>query len=221
MVSDAYYYAVPLIGAALLIGWLTSPLWGTPVLVLAGFFFWFFRDPDRLIPDAAGAVVSPADGKVTDVAPSPDGSRRTRISVFLSVFDVHVNRSPMEGVIRDVVYRKGKFLNAMGSDSAEQNEQNIVTVEGGGQVLIFKQIAGLLARRIVFTKNVGEHVQRGERVGMIKFGSRVDVLLNASAKVQVKVGDRVKGGASVLAYLAPEPQQLASVGAAQTRQGAV
>ncbi|PYX09941.1 MAG: phosphatidylserine decarboxylase family protein [Acidobacteria bacterium] len=221
MVSDAYYYAVPLIGAALLIGWLTSPLWGIPVLVLAGFFFWFFRDPDRLIPDAAGAVVSPADGKVTDVAPSPDGSRRTRISVFLSVFDVHVNRSPMEGVIRDVVYRKGKFLNAMGSDSAEQNEQNIVTVEGGGQVLIFKQIAGLLARRIVFTKNVGEHVQRGERVGMIKFGSRVDVLLNASAKVQVKVGDRVKGGASVLAYLAPEPQQLASVGAAQTRQGAV
>jgi phosphatidylserine decarboxylase len=221
MVSDAYYYAVPLIGAALLIGWLTSPPWGIPVLVLAGFFFWFFRDPDRVIPDAAGAVVSPADGKVTDVAPSPDGSSRTRISVFLSVFDVHVNRSPMEGVIRDVVYRKGKFLNAMGSDSAEQNEQNIVTVEGGGQILIFKQIAGLLARRIVFTKNVGEHVQRGERVGMIKFGSRVDVLLNASAKVQVKVGDRVKGGASVLAYLAPEPQQLASVGAAQTRQGAV
>jgi phosphatidylserine decarboxylase len=221
MVSDAYYYAVPLIGAALLIGWLTSPLWGIPVLVLAGFFFWFFRDPDRVIPDAAGAVVSPADGKVTDVAPSQDGSRRTRISVFLSVFDVHVNRSPMEGVIRDAVYRKGKFLNAMGSDSAEQNEQNIVTLEGGGQILIFKQIAGLLARRIVFTKNVGEHVQRGERVGMIKFGSRVDVLLNASAKVQVKVGDRVKGGASVLAYLAPEPQQLASVGTAQTRQGAV
>jgi phosphatidylserine decarboxylase len=222
MVSDAYYYAVPLIGAALLVGWLTSPLWGIPVLVLAGFFFWFFRDPDRVIPDAVGVVVSPADGKVTDVAPATDGSPRTRISIFLSVFDVHVNRSPMEGIIRDVSYRKGKFINAIGADSAEQNEQNIVTVEGGGgQILVFKQIAGLLARRIVFTKNVGEHVQRGERVGMIKFGSRVDVLLNASAKLQVKVGDRVKGGASVLAYLAPEPQQLASVGAAQTRQGAL
>src|SRR5437762_4536985 len=211
MVSDGYYYAVPLIGAALLLSWITSPLWALALLILVGIFLWFFRDPDRDIPDAPGGIVSPADGKVTDVSPAEDSSGRSRISIFLSVIDVHVNRSPIEGVIRDVVYRKGKFLNAMGSDSAEQNEQNIVTVEGGGQVLIFKQIAGLLARRIVFTKNVGEHVQRGERVGMIKFGSRVDVLLNASAKVQVKVGDRVKGGASVLAYLAPEPQQLACV----------
>src|SRR5207237_9903123 len=105
-------------------------------------------------------------------------------------------------------------------DGAEQNEQNIVTVEGGGQTLVFKQIAGLLARRIVFTKKVGDQVQRGERVGMIKFGSRVDVLLDTSASVQVKVGDHVKGGASVLAYLAPESQQLASLCAAQTRQGA-
>ena len=220
MVSDGYYYAVPLIGAALLLSWMTSPLWALPLLILAGFFLWFFRDPDRVIPDAVGAIVSPADGKVTDVSPAGDGSRRTRISIFLSVIDVHVNRSPMEGVIREVVYQKGKFLNAMGSASAEQNEQNIVTVEGGGQTLVFKQIAGLLARRIVFTKKIGDHVQRGERVGMIKFGSRVDVLLDTSASVQVKVGDHVKGGASVLAYLAPEPQQLASVGAAQTRQGA-
>ena len=220
MVSDGYYYAVPLIGAALLLAWLTSPVWALPALVLAGFFLWFFRDPDRVIPDAVGAVVSPADGKVTDVSPAEDGSGRSRISIFLSVIDVHVNRSPMEGVIREVVYQKGKFLNAMGSASAEQNEQNIVTVEGGGQTLVFKQIAGLLARRIVFTKKIGDHVQRGERVGMIKFGSRVDVLLDTSASVQVKVGDHVKGGASVLAYLAPESQQLASLGAAQTRQGA-
>jgi len=220
MVSDGYYYAVPLIGAALLLSWMASPLWALPLLILAGFFLWFFRDPDRVIPDAAGAVVSPADGKVTDVSPAEDGSGRTRISIFLSVIDVHVNRSPMEGVIREVVYQKGKFLNAMSAASAEQNEQNIVTVEGGGQTLVFKQIAGLLARRIVFTKKVSDHVQRGERVGMIKFGSRVDVLLDASASVQVKVGDHVKGGASVIAYLAPEPQQLASLGAAQTRQGA-
>ena len=166
MVSDGYYYAVPLIGAAPLLAWLTSPLWALPLLILAGFFLWFFRDPDRFIPDASGAVVSPADGKVTDISAAPDGSRRTRISIFLSVFDVHVNRSPMEGIIREIVYQKGKFLNAMGAACAEQNEQNIVTLEGGGQTLVFKQIAGLLARRIVFTKKVGDQVQRGERVGM-------------------------------------------------------
>src|SRR6266581_2200351 len=204
MVSDGYYYAVPLIGAALLLSWMTSPLWALPLLILAGFFLWFFRDPDRVIPDAAGAIVSPADGKVTDVSPAEDSSGRSRISIFLSVIDVHVNRSPIEGVIREVVYQKGKFLNAMGSASAEQNEQNIVTVEGGGQTLVFKQIAGLLARRIVFTKKIGDQVQRGERVGMIKFGSRVDVLLDDSAVLQVKVGDRVKGGSSVLAYVRPQ-----------------
>src|SRR5256712_1184834 len=220
MVSDGYYHAVPLIGAAPLFSWMTTPLGALPLLILAGFFLWSFRAPYRIIPDAWGARDAPADVKVTNVSPAEDSSGRTRISIFLSVIDVHVNRSPMEGVIREVVYRKGKFLNAMGSASAEQNEQNIVTVEGGGQTLVFKQIAGLLARRIVFTKKIGDHVQRGERVGMIKFGSRVDVLLDASARVQVKVGDHVKGGASVLAYLAPEPQQLASVGAAQTRQGA-
>ena len=221
MVSDAYYYGVPLVGVAVLLAWLAGLPWAVPALALAGFFLWFFRDPERVIPDAAGVIVSPADGKVTDVAPVPHGSRCTRISIFLSVFDVHVNRSPMEGIIRDVMYREGKFRNAMGANCAEQNEQNIVTVEGNGQTLIFKQIAGLLARRIVFTKKVGDHVQRGERVGMIKFGSRVDVLLDASASVQVKVGDHVKGGASVLAYLAPDSQQLASVVSAHVGQGAL
>src|SRR5437773_12340598 len=115
MVSDGYYYAVPLIGAALLLAWLTSPVWALPALVLAGFFLWFFRDPDRVIPDAVGAVVSPADGKVTDVSPAGDGSGRTRISIFLSVIDVHVNRSSMEGVILDVVLQEGKLLHAMGA----------------------------------------------------------------------------------------------------------
>src|SRR5437879_8097756 len=146
MVSDGYYYAVPLIGAALLLAWLTSPVWALPALVLAGFFLWFFRDPDRVIPDAVGAVVSPADGKVTDVSPAGDGSGRTRISIFLSVIDVHVNRSPMEGVIREVVYQKGKFLNAMGSASAERNEQNIVTVAGGREHLVIRRTDGLLPR---------------------------------------------------------------------------
>lgn len=220
MVRDAYYYALPLLGAAALIGWLAAPLWAVPALLLAAFFLWFFRDPERAIPTAAGALVSPADGKVTDVSPViTDGTRRFRISIFLNVFDVHVNRSPISGVIREVKYHKGKFLNAMNAASAEQNEQNVVTVEGDGHTVIFKQIAGLLARRIVFSKKVGDRVERGERIGLIKFGSRVDVFLDASSSIAVKVGKRVKGGSSVLAYLNAE-QPLATAGAGQSRQGA-
>ena len=223
MVPDGYYYALPLVGAAALLGWLTSPGWALPALLLAAFFLWFFRDPERAIPNAAGAVVSPGDGKVTEVATFNDaGTQRTRISIFLSVFDVHVNRSPISGVIRDVRYRRGKFLNAMNPASAEHNEQNVVQVEGEGHTVVFKQIAGLLARRIVFTRKLGDRVARGERVGLIKFGSRVDVLLDSSAAVQIKVGDRVQGGASVLALLpavSPGPQ-LAAVGADRARQGA-
>jgi len=220
MVSDGYYYALALVGAAVLLGWLAGPLWALPACLLALFFLWFFRDPERLIPDSAGAVVSPGDGKVTEVSSVVmNGFARTRISIFLSVFDVHVNRSPMAGVIREVRYQKGKFLNAMNPASAEHNEQNAVTVEGDGQMIVFKQIAGLLARRIVFTKKVGDPVKRGERLGLIKFGSRVDVLLDASANLQIKVGDRVKGGSSVLAYLGHAPEPLTAVAAGATRQG--
>jgi phosphatidylserine decarboxylase len=206
MVRDAYYYAIPLLAAAGLIGWLTTPAWGLPPLLLAAFFLWFFRDPERAIPGTPGALVSPADGKVTLISQVVDsGKSFTRVSIFLSVFDVHVNRSPISGMIADVRYRKGKFLNAMGAASAEENEQNIVKVEGEGQTVIFKQISGLLARRIVFNKKMGDSVARGERVGMIKFGSRVDVLMEASANLQVKLGDHVTGGSSVLAYLAVRP----------------
>lgn len=222
MVSDGYYYALALVGAAVLVGWLAGALWALPACLLALFFLWFFRDPERAIPDAAGAVVSPADGKVTGVSSVlMNGTPRTRISIFLSVFDVHVNRSPLAGVIRETRYQKGKFLNAMNPASAEHNEQNTVTVDGDGQTVVFKQIAGLLARRIVFTKKVGDPVRRGERVGLIKFGSRVDVLLDASATLQIKVGDRVKGGSSVLAYLGRVPEPLTTVGAEPTRQGAL
>ena len=220
MVRDAYYYAFPLVAAAALIAWLAAPLWALPVLLLVVFFLWFFRDPNRLIPGEAGALVSPADGKITDVSPLIlNGTPRLRISIFLNVFDVHVNRSPVSGVIRSVQYHEGKFLNAMNAASAELNEQNVVTVEGEGQVVVFKQIAGLLARRIVFDKKVGDRVERGERVGLIKFGSRVDVLLDASAVLAVKVGDRVKGGSSVLAYVNAE-RTLVAGSAGQTRQGA-
>src|SRR5450631_3660312 len=202
MVRDGYYYALVLLGAAGLLAWLTGPWWALPAVLLAAFFLWFFRDPERIVPAAPNAVVSPADGKVTDLSPlTVDGILRTRISIFLNVFDVHVNRSPIAGVIRDVRYQRGKFLNAMGANSAEQNEQNVVTVEGEGRTVIFKQIAGLIARRIVFNFKVGDPVACGERVGLIKFGSRVDVLFDRDAAIQVKPGDRVKGGATVLAVL--------------------
>jgi phosphatidylserine decarboxylase len=211
MVRDGYFYAAPLIAAAVLIGWLTNPAWAIFPLVLAAFFLWFFRDPERTIPQETGALVSPGDGKVTDVSPVTSGSNKlTRISIFLSVFNVHVNRSPVTGTIREIRYQRGKYLNAMNHASAEENEQNIVTVEGDGQTVVFKQIAGLLARRIVFHPKVGDRLERGQRVGLIKFGSRVDVLFDASATLKVKVGDRVKGGASVLAHLQPKGELAAA-----------
>ena len=209
MVRDGYLYAAPLIAAAVLVGWLASPVWVIIPLLLAFFFLWFFRDPERVIPTEPGAVVSPGDGKVTDISPVTVGAEKLlRLSIFLNVFNVHVNRSPIAGVIRDVRYQRGKYLNAMNVASAEQNEQNIVTVEGDGQRVIFKQIAGLLARRIVFYPKVGDRLERGKRVGLIKFGSRVDVLMDVSARPNVKVGDHVKGGSTVLAYL--QPQEMAS-----------
>jgi phosphatidylserine decarboxylase len=220
MVRDGYYYAIPFLLAALVIGWLASPLWAVPACLLAAFCLWFFRDPERTVPDTPGAIVSPGDGKVTDVTNVLlNGAEHLRISIFLNVFNVHVNRSPIGGVIRDVRYQKGKFLNAMALNSATENEQNIVTVESEGQTVIFSQIAGLIARRIVFTKKVGDTVQRGERVGLIKFGSRVDVVMQADVKIAVEVGDHVKGASSILAY-APVSRETVSPNGQTTLAGA-
>jgi phosphatidylserine decarboxylase len=208
MVRDGYFYGFGCLIAAALLIWLTSWPYAVPLLPLGAFCMWFFRDPERQIPTTAGAVVSPGDGKVTDISKVTSGGvSRNRISIFLNVFDVHVNRSPIAGVIREVRYQRGKFLNAMGANSAEENEQNVVTVEGEGHTVIFKQIAGLIARRIVFTHKLGDHVACGERIGLIKFGSRVDVLMDRNANIQVKLGDRVQGGATVLALL-PVAQQV-------------
>jgi phosphatidylserine decarboxylase len=209
MVRDGYIYGVSLLVVAALLFWFTGGwVWSVAPVLLAAFYLWFFRDPERIIPPGAGLVVSPGDGLVTETAAinTPDGPRQ-RISIFLSVFDVHVNRSPIGGVITSVRYRKGLYLNAMNPDSAERNEQNVVTVRGEGYEVAFKQIAGLIARRIVFNFAEGSQVARGQRVGLIKFGSRVDVIVPSTAELRVKVGQRVKGGASILAAMAEGASQ--------------
>jgi phosphatidylserine decarboxylase len=203
MVRDGYIYGLSLLAVAVVLALATGNLaWSVVPVLLAAFFLWFFRDPERTIPMESGLIVSPGDGRVTETAVinTPQGPRQ-RISIFLSVFNVHVNRSPIAGVLTSVRYQKGQYLNAMNPASADQNEQNIATVRGEGIEVTFKQIAGLLARRIVFNLREGDTVERGQRVGLIKFGSRVDVLLPAEAEVRVKVGQRVKGGASVLAAM--------------------
>src|ERR1700723_1686212 len=205
MVRDGYFYGFGFIAAAVLVWLVTgSWVWSIVPFLLAAFFLWFFRDPERPVPIEAGLVFCPGDGKITEVAriQTPDGER-IRLSIFLSVFDVHVNRSPIAGTVREVRYQKGKYLNALNPESAEKNEQNLVTVQGDEFDVTFKQIAGLLARRIVFRFQVGDFVERGQRVGLIKFGSRVDVLLPGHAHVRVALGQRVKGGASVLADIHP------------------
>ena len=203
MVRDGYIYGFSLLVVAAVLVWLTGEWgWGVAPVLLAAFFLWFFRDPSRMIPAGDGLIVSPGDGLVTETVriQTPEGERQ-RISIFLSVFDVHVNRSPIAGVLSTVRYQKGKYLNAMNPASAESNEQNIVTVRGEGIEVTFKQIAGLLARRIVFNYKEGDRVERGQLVGLIKFGSRVDVVVPAEAELLVKVGERVKGGSSVLAVM--------------------
>jgi phosphatidylserine decarboxylase len=203
MVRDGYIYGLSLLAVAGLLVWATSNwAWGIVPVLLAAFFLWFFRDPQREIPSAPGLIVSPGDGLVTETVSisTPDGPRQ-RISIFLNVFNVHVNRSPIGGVLSRVHYQKGKYLNAMNPASADRNEQNAVTVKGEGFEVTFKQIAGLLARRIVFNFAEGDTVERGQRVGLIKFGSRVDVVVPAEAVVRVKVGQKVKGGESVLAAM--------------------
>jgi phosphatidylserine decarboxylase len=203
MVKDGYLYGFGLFATAGLAWYLihSRSLTGI-IVVLALFFLWFFRDPNRTVPTGENIVVSPADGKVTECEwiETPQGSK-LRVSIFLSVFDVHVNRTPIGGTVTGVEYRKGAFMNAMKPESVMFNEQTLVVVNDGRVEVAFKLIAGLLARRIVCNVHAGDVLQRGQRVGLIKFGSRVDVLLPGDAKLQVRKGGRVKGGSSVLAIL--------------------
>lgn len=197
MVRDGIYYALGFTAAGVLISWLLGTAPATPLFLLAAFCAWFFRDPERPIP-VGSVAVSPADGKVVAVVNEGDGL--TRISIFLNIFDVHVNRSPISGVITDFVYQKGKFLVASAEAASSDNEQTIITVRAqDGTQVVFKQIAGLIARRIVFTKKPGEFVQAGERIGLIKFGSRMDVILGPEWYIEVAPGSRVSAGSSILA----------------------
>jgi len=197
IVADGIRYALGGFAGGLLTAWLTGvPLTAVPFFVFALFCLWFFRDPERTIPDGPVAV-SPADGKVMAVKPE---SGRTRISIFLNVFDVHVNRTPVGGTITSVQYKPGDFLVASKEVASSQNEQNVVTVRlQDGVEVTFRQIAGLIARRIVFNRQEGETLRMGERIGMMKFGSRMDVLLGPEWNVVVNPGERVIAGTSLLA----------------------
>jgi phosphatidylserine decarboxylase len=197
MVITGIWYALALTAVGALTGYLTKTAWlGIPFYILAVFCLWFFRDPNRVIAEGPVAV-SPADGKVVSITKDPDG--RTRLGIFLNVFDVHVNRTPIAGKITRRTYKPGKFLVASKDEAGTENEQNTFVVEGEGTTIEFSQIAGLIARRIVWYKDTGDTVERGERVGLIKFGSRVDVLFNADWKLSVTLGERVSAGSSIIA----------------------
>ena len=214
MVRDGILYGISLLVVAVIVWYGTHFVSLTALpLLLAAFLVWFFRDPTRTVPSGPGLIVSPADGKVEQAEwIETTGGSRVRISIFLNVFDVHVNRVPVSGVVLLAEYREGQFLNALNAESAVHNEQTLVTVDAGEYSVSFKQIAGLLARRILCNVREGDQVRRGERMGLIKFGSRVDVLLPASVELRVKAGDRVKGGSSVLAYMPHEAERTAVAG---------
>ena len=203
MVRDGVLYGIALLAVAAVVWFGTHFVSLTALpLLLAAFLMWFFRDPSRRVPQEAGVIVSPADGKVEDAEwIETSAGSRVRVSIFLNVFDVHVNRVPVEGTVRLVEYREGAFLNALNAESAVHNEQTLITIDAGEYSVSFKQIAGVLARRIICNLREGDRVLRGQRMGLIKFGSRTDVLLPAHVELRVKAGDRVKGGSSVLAVV--------------------
>jgi len=203
IVRDGYPYVIVLAGISA--ATLSAGLWVITIIgtLLTAFMAYFFRDPEREIPVDELAIVSPADGRVVHIVSLDPGqpTSPTRISIFLSPFDVHVNRSPIAGRIADLSYRQGQFRPAMKEEASLLNEQTEIRIEGEKIQLVVKQIAGILARRVVCWKRSGEWVEKGERIGLIKFGSRTDVILPPEAEVRVRVGDRVLGGSSVIARI--------------------
>jgi len=200
MVRDGFKFVLPplLLGAvALFLGWRLA---GIFLLALGLFVVYFFRDPERVPPATPGIVVSPADGRVMEIVKeSWDGPTGQRISIFLAVWNVHVNRSPLAGRITKVEYRPGKFFMAMRSRASGENEQNVIHLQTERGEIAFKQIAGWIARRVLCWKSPGDTVGLGERIGMIRFGSRMDVWLPEDAEIVARPGQDVAGGVSVLA----------------------
>jgi phosphatidylserine decarboxylase len=197
---DGYPYILAFALVAVLCFYFRLSIIGNVATLLAGFMVFFFRDPQREVPQDENAIVSPADGKVVHIAkvdPTNPASP-TRLSIFLSIFDVHINRAPIAGRIAEALYTPGKFKVAYSDEASQVNEQNVVTIEGNSIALVFKQIAGILARRIVFSKRVGDWVEKGERVGLMKFGSRTDLIMPPEVRITVKVGDQVYGGSSII-----------------------
>jgi phosphatidylserine decarboxylase len=200
MVKEGYTFGIPLLVLGGLFYLLQWNIVAVVAVLLALFVFSFFRDPERVIPTEAGAVVSPGDGRVAIVTAEENAGRPgKRVSIFLALWNVHVNRSPAAGTITKLEYRPGKFLAAMRERASVENEQNVFTLSTEAGEIVFKQIAGLLARRVVSWKKPGEKVARGERIGLVRFGSRVDLWVPKEAEILVRTGESVKGGSSVLA----------------------
>jgi len=200
IVRDGIYYACALALAGVAASNFLTLWAGVPFYVLGFFCLYFFRDPERAAPEG-DVLVAPADGKL--VAIRQIEPERTRVSIFLNIFNVHVNRAPVSGLITAIEYRRGQFRVASLEQASAQNEQNVFTVDCGGSTVVFSQIAGLIARRIVCYKRVGDRVVAGERIGMIKFGSRMDVFFGPEWELSAHVGERVKAGVSVLAVRRP------------------
>jgi phosphatidylserine decarboxylase len=199
MVREGYGYGLPLLIISVCL--LVFRLYVAGALFLAGavFVLNFFRDPKRAIPPDPYAIVSPADGRVMQiVGEEVDGCLMERMSIFMAPWNVHVNRAPLSGVISKVSYRPGTFHIASRPAASIENEQNVFTIEGPEGIVHVRQIAGALARRIVFWKRPGDRIQRGERVGLIKFGSRVDILVQPGTEWRAKVGDHVRAGTTIL-----------------------
>jgi len=201
--SEGWAFVFPLAIAtvlSVLAGW-----WGVAGLglVLTVGVALFFRDPERTIPQTPETIVSPADGRIMEIV--SENTQTRRISIFLSLWDVHINRTPYGGVVRSVVYTSGKFLAAYRQEASLVNEANTVTIADHGREFIVKQIAGVLARRIVCRVRPGDTLEKGQRYGLIRFGSRTDLLLPATAEIAVQVGDVVRGGETILAFLKEPP----------------
>lgn len=198
IVKDAYRFLIPLLAATVLAFALGLPQVAILVLLLAAFVAFFFRNPRREIPSDPRVIVSPADGRVVKIERV---GNVTKLSIFLSIFNVHVNRSPIAGRIEAIDYRRGKFKAAFNHAASVENERNVIMVAQGNIKLVFTQIAGLVARRIVCWKRVGDTVSKGELIGLIRFGSRVDMLFPAGTDVTVKRGDRVRGGSTPIGII--------------------